>query len=301
VAAVANAANIPFDVPTSKYLVPVPFGATLEAIAMIYLQDPNRWSEIATLNGLLPPYIDETGFVLKFQTNGSGNQFTVSSDLNLYVGQTIQLYSTVVPVYKRHILSIVKLTATSVLITVDGDSDLDLLTVANTASMRAFLPGTANSEQLIYVPGRGQAPDDPKLNSIPGISDADALIKLSGVDLLLTSDGDLIITEDGDTRLAYGMAGLTQSLKLMMAVPRGSLLQHPGWGFGIAAGTSIADLTSTSILRAVKDTVAQDARFTGVNALEILTKPPVLQINISTSLQGTSALLPVSVQIPLAS
>ena len=62
VAGLADQAGISFSIPNSMILAPVPFGLTIEAIAARYLGDPQRWIEIATLNNLQDPYIDESGF-----------------------------------------------------------------------------------------------------------------------------------------------------------------------------------------------------------------------------------------------
>jgi hypothetical protein len=43
IAGLANASNITFDLPLSKFLIPFPYGTTLERLAAIYLGDPNRW------------------------------------------------------------------------------------------------------------------------------------------------------------------------------------------------------------------------------------------------------------------
>ena len=63
VSALAATSDIAFTIPNSKIQVPVPFGLTMEQIAMRYLGDPQLWLEIATLNDLREPYIDENGFV----------------------------------------------------------------------------------------------------------------------------------------------------------------------------------------------------------------------------------------------
>ena len=299
VAGLSQASNIPFDKSQSKFLVPVPYGFTIEAISNMYLRDPNRWSEIATLNGLRAPYIDETGFTIALLSNGIGNQISINPNVNLYVGQTIRLFSNTVPTFSRRISKIDQITDTVVLVTLDGDSNLDVLKSADKAKMQAFLPGTVNSELLIWIPSDVPAPTDPKLRSVPGIDDANALTKISGIDILLTSDGDLAITEDGDTRLAYGLVNIVQAARLKLSTPAGSLIQHPDYGFAARAGSSNADVSAQGILKNLSSQFKADSRFTGVSALSVEIRGPVMQINLTTGVAGVSALVPISVQVPV--
>merc|ERR1712146_557222 len=93
VGGLASESGIAFEISSSKYLAPVPFGLTIEQISLRYLKDANRWVEIATLNNLKSPYIDEDGFERFFLSNGDGRQFNIDSDENLFVGQKISLTS----------------------------------------------------------------------------------------------------------------------------------------------------------------------------------------------------------------
>ena len=93
VAGLAATSGIQFNVPTSKILAPVPFGLTIEGIALRYLGDAQRWIEITTLNSLRDPYIDENGFQTSLLSNATGRQFTVADNSNFWLGQTIAIMS----------------------------------------------------------------------------------------------------------------------------------------------------------------------------------------------------------------
>ena len=300
VAALANSAQIPFSVPRSQYLAPVPLGFSLETIANIYLGNPDRWSEIAILNGLRPPYIDEVGFTLEFLTNGTSHQFfTVRNATDLFVGQNVRLYSNTVPITKHRIVSIETISENNFLITVDGDP-LDQLKTTDKATLQAYLPGTTNSEQLIYIPS--MVPTAPSIGvaPIPGIDALDHMVQKSGIDFLLTPSGDLAMSSDGDLKLAYGLTNLVQACRLKMAVPLGSLLRHPSFGFGIEPGTNNADVTIGHVLKAAQGSFANDERFSGIASLKMQKRGPVLQIDLSTAISGINVLVPVSIQIPAA-
>ena len=150
--ALAATSSIAFNIPNSKIQVPVPFGLTMEQIAMRYLGDPQRWLEIATLNELREPYIDENGFVLSLLSNADGRNIVVGSDMDLFVGQTVYLYSNTQTPAARTILNISVLSQTSFLITLDGLANLENFKVVDSAYMQAYLPGTVNSQNVIFVP-----------------------------------------------------------------------------------------------------------------------------------------------------
>ena len=113
VAGLADDSGIQFNTTNSKILAPVPFGLTIEAIALRYLGDSQRWLEIATLNNLREPYIDENGFLRSLLSNATGRQVTVSDMENLYIGQRIVLRSSTQTQTARKILGIDRLSDTS--------------------------------------------------------------------------------------------------------------------------------------------------------------------------------------------
>ena len=113
VAGLANISGIVFDNSISKTLAPVPYGLTIEGIALRYLGDPQRWLEIVTLNNLREPYIDESGFQIPLLSNGVGRQVTVGDASQLYIGQTIILMSSNQIPSSRAILGIETLSPTS--------------------------------------------------------------------------------------------------------------------------------------------------------------------------------------------
>jgi hypothetical protein len=296
VAGLANASGIAFKMPISKYPVPFPYGATLEQLAATYLGDPDRWHEIATLNGLREPYVDEVGFDVSVVGSGEGNRLPVSSSDNLYIYQTVWISATGVSRTKRHILNVSESNG-YVVLTLDGDPDLSMFSADNNAVLYAFLPDTINSQMMIYIPSDAapMATDDDVM--IPTSDKFDALINVAGTDLLLTSENDLVITPDGDGRWAYGLNHLVQRVRIMLSTLRGSLLRHPDFGLPVKVGTSIADLSMKDLKKMVSNIFADDPAFASVNNISIVQSGPSLNIALGVQIKGIDQPIAVAVKV----
>jgi hypothetical protein len=298
VAGLAQKSGIVFQTPHAKFAIPFPYGFSLEQLALQYLGTPDRWNEIATLNGLRSPFVDEVGFDMALLTNGRGNQVAIADVTNLYVGQSVWLASNNTSRAQRHIRSIDKIDSAYYLLTLDGDADLDRFTTSAFASLHAFLPDTVNSQMMLYIPAEGE-PADADLNgkSIPGINIFDNLIQVGGVDLLLTPSGDLAVTPDGDIRLAIGLANIVQRVRVAITTPRGTFLHHPDFGLGLRVGGSLADISAASLLRISNNLLKDDPAFTGVYGASVSITGPVARISLSVGVAGGSQLIPITVQL----
>jgi hypothetical protein len=291
----AAAAGVPFNAASSaKVLVPVPFGKSIEEIALRYLGDANRWIEIATLNALREPFIDEEGFSYPLLSNGDGRQIIVGSNDGLYVGQKITLYSNTVPRFNRKITALEKIGSSSnYLVTVDGLPNLDTLTIAQDAALQAYMPGTVNSQDQIYIPTDLPADPDDYARQVPGV-EVSSIVGLSKIDLLLTEDFDVAINNQGDFRLAAGLTNLVQALKIKLFTERGSILFDPSFGIGIVPGKNVADVDVNNLLKDISGLVTKDPRFEKVDRLEINLNGPVLEISMKVVLANRMGVVPIT-------
>lgn len=298
VAGLARRSGIAFTTPVSKFAVPFPYGSTLEQLSLRYLGDANRWHEIAALNGLRSPYVDEEGFELPLLTNGYKHQVTLASAENLYVGQPVTIVATNTPRARRRITKIDHIHAGMVIVHLDGDEDLDRFTTMAGAFLHAYLPDTVNSGMQIYIPStEAVSNDDLTSKAIPGVKDFDGFLEAGGVDLLLTQEGDLAITPDGDCKLAVGLTNLVQRVRIALATPRGSLPQHPSYGLGLRPGMSTADLNAQQLLDATRGLFSDDPSFTGVYAASVQKKGPGVRLSVSVGIAGQDIVLPVAVDV----
>lgn len=296
VRAEAEDAGITFEESSAKVRAPVPFGQTIEQIAARYLGNAERWLEIATLNNLKSPYIDEVGFTRPMLSNGDGRQFNIQSSEDLFVGQRIQLFSNVQPVQRRTIIDIERISETNFLITVDGLDNLEIFTTVQNAQMRAFLPGTVNSQDQIFIPSDLPVRDDLVTRPVP-ITQDDALTGLSKIDLLLTDSNDLAVDPFGDLRFSFGLTNLFQALKLKFITEPGSLLRSPEFGSGLRPGISNADLTAENVFETISRLISQDARFAGIERLQVIQEGPVFTINLSVFIANGLGVYPITFQL----
>jgi hypothetical protein len=293
VGSLAAASEIPFEGSDSKVRLPVPFGLNMEQIAARYLGNPDRWIEIATLNSLRSPYIDEDGFFYSLLSNADGRQFNISTNENLFVGQKIVLSSLTQPQTTRRIINIEKISATNYLITVDGLDNLDVFTFSDNAKMRAFLPGTVNSQDQIFIPSEAPATDTVLSRPIPATK-GDPLVGLSKVDWLLTESGDIATDSYKDFKLSFGMTNIMQALKMKFATPPNRLLKHPNYGAGLTHGVSAADLSGQDVVQQIIRSIQDDPRFGDILNLTISKKGPTFEVNLAVALADGSGIFPIN-------
>lgn len=294
IAGLAEQAGIAFQKPKSKFAIPFPYGVTLEQLALQYLGDANRWMEIATLNGLKEPYIDEEGFKINLLTNGDRNKLLVLKDNRFFIGQSIWITARFLR-EKRRIIDIEEV-GNNFVITVDGEADLQRFKTIEGAYIEAFLPSTVNSQQTIFIPSQHTPSDDPESKQIPGVDEFDPLLEVGGVDLLLTDSYDLAITNAGDCRLAYGLANIIQIVKIALSTKRGADLQHPTFGFNVSAGTSVADIDVPKLVEAISETFSEDPMFSGVTVTSTKLNGNTLTIDLIVEVVGVSKYIPLTIQ-----
>ncbi len=295
--ALAATSDIDFTIPNSKIQVPVPFGLTIEQIAMRYLGDPQLWLEIVTLNDLREPYIDENGFQYPLLSNADGRNVVVGFNNDLFVGQTVYLHANTVAPTARTIINIVTLSQTSFLLTLDGLADLGSFTTANQAYLQAYLPGTVNSQNVIFIPSQLPAPADDMINIPSSVANVD-LVGLSKVDLLLTPTGDLAIDNMGDFRLAAGITNIVQCLAIKIGTKLGTCLLNPDFGLSVQPGVMVSDTSAADIYNQITNLITADPRFSAVSGLQVNLQPPVISVNLGIQLSGIQGIFPIGFQLP---
>lgn len=290
--------DVNFIKPQAKLAIPFPFRSTLQEIAYRYMGDPTRWMEIAALNGLQAPYIDEDGFSYSFLNNGSKSSFNVNSNQNIFVGQSVFLYTNTINMNKRKILAINEISNTNFQIIVDGVADLAIYKTANVAKMKAFLPYTTNSMKEIFIPVSGTpGEDDVSTTPITFLQDTEEMIKFSKIDFLLDENYDLAVTSDNFVNLAYGKANLLQAARLKMATVTGANMLHSSYGGGTEVGTSVADLDIDTIISNTNTSFQNDPRFNAPSSITFNLDGNSLSMSVVAALRNSGGILPITVPL----
>jgi len=296
----AKSSNITFEDSSSKFYVPFPSDASLQSLAVQYLGDVNRWIEIAAVNGLREPYIDEDGFFV--DVHGiSGDKITIPTNINLYVGQVVEITSDIAFIPKNIKITEIKLLEPPItsLISYTGSINLPDYLLSSHPKIKAYMPNTVNSKRMIAIPSNNVVNIPDRIKLTPQMSDLDQINQMAYTDFMIQSNGDLALTSSGDVKLSFGFNNLVQAANLKLLTKVNSLLQDPSYGAGVEAGTPSSEINSQDILQALNESFNDDPRFTGIQVGTVAMIGPVLKINILVGVNGIDIFLPISTQLPI--
>jgi hypothetical protein len=310
----ANNPDVNIGSYSSGTLVKFSYGQDLEAVATQYLGDPNKWIDIAIANGLQPPYIDEVGTQLLLLANGDGNQINIAAtdpngNLNLqnfFINQVIFLQSNAQPFPDQRTITNIRQIPVSgeIVLQLDGDSNLDLYRVADSATVRYYTPNTINCHQMILIPSNSPLPNT-RTEDVPWfLASSSNDLQLQKVDLAIDDNGEINFGSSGDFLLSYGLANATQAIKLKIITELGSLRYHPTYGLVSVIGNKNNDLDSirTSIVENLNNQIQIDPRFDRIETLNVqgvtagsgYGSPNAILIDMSVRLAGGSTVIPIT-------
>lgn len=297
--AISNGIN--FENSQSKFYVPFPYGSSLESLALNYLGNPDRWIEIAAINGLKAPYIDENGFEISLLNSAIGNSVTIADTSNLYIGQIVQVISDTKKPVSRKIKSIDQYSAIESIITFESveNETLSGYKLSDNARIKTFLPNTVNSLKLIAIPSQQDPTISGRIRLGAQIEDLNGIARTAKTDFLLNSDGDIVFTSGGDVKTASGLTNLIQAALIKLRTKTGYLIQHPEFGAGIEPGTSSSEIDVNLIFQAIKASFDEDERFSGILSTSIEKTGNAVNIKLLLGVAGSESLLPLETSIPI--
>lgn len=296
----ALAAGIDFQLGQSKFLVPFPFGATIESLAVQYLGEASRWTEIAALNGLKAPYVDEVGFRVPLLVDAGEDSAYVGDRTDLYVGQIVSIGSSTVTQVRKQIAEIDQIEIGQFYVTFAPDNvSLAPYLASDGAYLMAYMPDTVNSQMLVAIPSQSPVNVPGQIRLTPGAQDVDYLGNIAQVDWLLATDGSLVVNGSGDVQLSAGMTNMIQAPVIRLNTPQGSMVWDQNYGNPLQPGTPVSQLDVPNLISNLSGQFAQDPRFVGLLAGQVTVSGPTAAMQILLGISGTDLNLPISTQLPV--
>jgi len=281
--------------PISAIPVFVQRGSNLDDMAKYYLGDANRAREIAIINELRAPYIDEEGFNMPiFLAND--RSFVVNGRTNLVLNQPVRITGTGLKTTRRTILAIEDLGGGQFKVVVDGQPNLALYNPTTSPFLNARIPGTVGSGDTILIP-TGNDPDQPiAARSTSLLERMNYAEKTFRVDIALDETGDLAIGPDGDLSRSFGYKNAVQALQLAVTVEKGELEQHLDYGLPANIGDSLNGDVVSEINESVRASIISDPRFKNADVSAEL-DGTALRIRVDAEGSNGTGLIPVEFKV----
>lgn len=279
--------------------IPIPFEISLEHMAQKYLGDKSLWYELATVNNLQPPYIDEIGTKFIIVAPGATNNLTISSEKRDYahVGASIGIGSRKEREELRYIEKISYNNDNTMVFYLSGAQNLYRLKPEDAAYVRIYQPHTTNSGKFVNVPLKFPSPSQssptPRSDSLRRL---DKALLNFGVDVAQGDDGDLSIGANGNFDMAFGLKNLRQTVKNVIQTVKGELPFHKNYGLNIDIGGRFfgpvdqGAMIATAIVQSVKS----DQRITSCEVTAFAMTQTSIAINLLVKIAGLSEAIPLS-------
>jgi hypothetical protein len=281
---------------------------------MRYLDDPNKWIDIAIANGLKPPYIDEVGTQIPLLSNGNNNKINIAGidsmgQLNidkLYINQPVFLQSSTQIVADQRLIIDIRQVPVSgeIILELDGNSDLVRYQIADNAYVRVYQPNTINSSFYVLIPSTDPLSED-RVDEVPWfLAKSAADEKLTKVDIAIDQNGEINFTTNNDIKISYGLDNAIQAIKLKIVTELGSLRYHPTFGLVNMLGQTNQDIDSVKdmIVESITDQIDIDPRFDRIETLDVEYTvngganegASAIAIFLSVRLAGGDRIIPIS-------
>lgn len=281
--------------------VPVPFEISLQHMAKKYLNDASKWYELATVNNLQPPFVDESGTKLSLLAPAAVNNLIIPSSQkeHLYVGIKVSIGSYRIREETRIIEKIIVNDNGTMVLFLSGAQDLNKLKSAEGAFVRVYNPNTTRRNEFVLIPSSNEGftitpsptPSSDELRRLER-----AFINF-GIDIArdLTTD-DFLIDANGNFKFSSGYAAVKQAVMYTLRTTEGELPFHPSFGVTANIGDRFYGTTDEALLfgELLRSSLLSDTRFTNVVINRVSTTGSGIALSLLVSIQGLNDPIPLS-------
>jgi hypothetical protein len=268
-------------------------------MAQKYLGDVSSWFELATVNNLQPPYVDEVGTKFNLLAPGSNNNVLISAERarDVHVGTKVSIGSYKVREQFRAVERLIVNSDNTMVLFLSGDSDMSQFKTTEGAFVRVFATHTVSTGSFISIPltseSGTQTRNTPQSDALRRI---DRALYDFGVDVARDSKDDIVIDANGNFKMAYGLRNVRQAVMGALRTVRGELPFHQDYGIDVdIGGQFVGDVDAmTVVAEAIRSSVLSDSRYVDCRVISINGTPSSMAINMTVTIAGSSQVIPLS-------
>jgi hypothetical protein len=281
--------------------IPVPFEISLQHMAKKYLNDANRWFELATVNNLQPPFVDESGTKLNLLAPAAVNNLIIPSDLKdrLFVGIKVSVGSYKIREETRIIEKIILNENNTMVLFLSGNQDLNKFKSSEGAFVRVYNPNTVRTNSFVLIPSP-TAGFTTRPAPTPSNDDLRRLERAFinfGIDIARDmTTNDFIIDSSGNFKKAAGYPAVKQAVLYALKTTKGELPFHPEFGVTANIGNMFFGTNDEALIfgELLRETLLSDPRFNNVVISRVSTTPTGISLSLLVTIQGMNQPIPLS-------
>jgi hypothetical protein len=278
----------------------VPFELSLESMAQKYLGSRDRWYELATVNNLQPPFVDESGSKFNILAPGTLNSVIIPSSAleNLSVGAKIGIGSFKHREETRLVEKLTENSNNTAILYLSGEQNINRFKPAEGGFVRVYQPGTTRKNQLIIIPSTIPIDDISKPTPTNGrLRELSSAFLNFGISFARDQrTRDLIVESNGNFKFSYGFDAIRAAVINAITTTKGELPFHPDYGVNAAIGERFFGTTDEAMIfgELVRTSIMTDPRFESVTIANLQATQTSMSLKLLVKIKGYDGLIPLS-------